>query len=180
MHGTEELFAQLEAQLHQQSLPPVHLWTPERVGRIDIRIARDGSWYHEGSPITRAAMVRVFASVLRHDEDGYALVTPVEKLLIEVEDTPFVAVDCDTRGQSRDMDLMFTTNTGELVMADDAHPLSMTTSVHGPLPEVEVRPGLAARIARAVYYRLVELGVEEGGQLVLYSAGSRFALGSLT
>jgi hypothetical protein len=180
VRGPEELFEQLEAQLHQQSRPPVHLWSPESVGRIDIRIARDGSWHHQGSPITRAAMVQAFASVLCHDEDGYALVTPVEKLLIEVEDTPFVAVDCDTRGQGRDMDLMFTTNTGELVMADDAHPLSVSTTGRGAYPVVEVRPGLTARIAQAVYYRLVELGVEEGGELVLYSAGSRFSLGSLT
>ena len=82
MSAADSLFAQLETQLAGQSLPPVQLWQPAREGRIDIRIAQDGTWYHEGSPIPRPAMVRVFASIMRRDEDGYALVTPAEKLLI--------------------------------------------------------------------------------------------------
>ena len=148
MSAANTLFKQLETQLAGQSLPPVHLWQPAREGRIDIRIAQDGTWYHEGSPILRPAMVRVFASIMRRDEDGYALVTPAEKLLIEVEDTPFVAVDCEMRGSGPDMDLMFTTNTGELVLAGTDHAIRVCDSSLGERPEVEVRPGLAARIER--------------------------------
>lgn len=180
----ESLFNALLEELDGQSLPPVHLWQPERGGRIDIRIKADGSWVHEGVEIKRQGLVKVLASVLRHDEDGYVLVTPAERLLIQVDDAPFVAGGMDVRGAgSRDQQLLFTTNIGELVVASAERPITVTydnpNDPAEPRPYVEVRDGIPALIGRSVFYRLVELGVEQAGELVVTSAGAQFALGRL-
>jgi hypothetical protein len=160
--------------------PPVHLWNPPRCGEIDIRILRDGFWLHEGSPIGRPAMVRLFASVLRRDPDGFCLVTPAEKLKITVEDAPFLAIGLESESGA----LRFATNVGDVVEAGPEHPIEVQRSPGGaPRPYVEVRGGLQALIARPVFYELAGLGREtrgpEGLRLEVMSNGCRFDLGSL-
>lgn len=160
--------------------PPVHLWNPPHCGEIDIRIARDGTWFHEGSPIGRPALVRLFASVLRRDPDGFHLVTPVEKLRITVEDAPFVAIGLEADAGA----LRFATNVGDVVEAGPEHPIRVVQGAGGgPRPYVEVRGGLEALIARPVFYELAELGEArrgpEGLRLEVVSNGRRFDLGPL-
>jgi uncharacterized protein len=179
MSHVEDLFASLEALQTNRKLPPVQQWQPERVGRIDIRIAADGTWYHEGAPFMREALVRLFATVLRKDPDGFYLVTPVEKLQIQVEDAPFVAIDMEVRGEGREAELLFTTNVGDHVVADLQHGLSVEERGGEPRPYLHVRDGLYALINRAVFYRLVERSVVEDQQAVVYSRGARFLLGAV-
>jgi hypothetical protein len=177
--AVDALLEQLAALEADRRRPPVASWQPGRVGRIDIRIAADGTWYHEGGPIRRPALVKLFASILRRDPDGYCLVTPAEKLLIEVEDVPFVAVDMEAEGEGREQALLFVTNVDDGVIADAEHPLRVLGADLEPRPYVLVRDGLEARLSRPVYYRLVERGVQEGDQIVVYSRGARFVLGAL-
>lgn len=184
-HNTpESLYAALRAEAGEQSLPPVHLWHPERSGKIDIRIATDGRWFHEGVEIKRLGLVKVLASVLRRDEDGFVLVTPAERLLIEVDDAPFIAGGMEVqKAGTPDQELLFTTNIGELVVANAERPIAVTyenpADPEEPRPYVEVRKGLHALIARAVFYRLVELGREQQGRFVVTSAGVDFELGAM-
>ena len=158
-----------------RGLPPVHLWHPAHCGEIDIVIRRDGLWMHEGSPIGRAELVRLFSTVLRKDEDGYVLVTPGEKLSIRVEDLPFRAVTAERRGEA----LVFTTDVGDETEAGPEHPIRVEThpETGEPSPSVHVRAGLWARIARSVFYELVEMAAVENGQLTVRSGGVAFALG---
>jgi len=158
-----------------RGLPPVHLWHPAHCGEIDIVIRRDGLWMHEGSPIGRAELVRLFSTVLRKDDDGYVLVTPGEKLSITVEDLPFRAVSVERRGEA----LVFTTDVGDETEAGPDHPIRVETDpVTGePSPSVHVRADLWARIARPVFYELVEMAGVEDGQLMVRSGGVAFALG---
>ena len=179
MSSVDDLFETLESLQAGKKLPPVHQWQPERSGRIDIRIAADGTWYHEGTPFARQALVELFATVLRRDPDGYYLVTPAEKLAIEVEDAPFVAVGMEVKGQGREADLLFTTNVGDHVVADADHPLRVEELDGEPRPYLRVRDGLDALINRPVFYRLVEHAVQEGDELAVYSRGVRFPLGSV-
>ena len=179
MTDIDSLFDSLEALQADKKLPPVSKWQPERVGHIDIRVARDGTWYHEGEPFKRPALVKLFATVLRRDPDGYCLVTPAEKLLIEVEDVPFLAVDLDVRGEGAQMELLFTTSVDDYVVADTAHPIRVEQHNSEPRPYVMVRDDLEALINRPVFYRLVEHAVQEDKQLAVYSRGTRFPLGQL-
>ena len=179
MNDADNLFDTLEKLQADKKLPPVDRWQPERVGSIDIRIAADGTWYHEGQPIRRQALVKLFATVLRHDPDGYCLVTPAEKLLIEVEDVPFLAVNMEVKGQGQDAEALFTTNVDDHVVADTDHPLRVAEAAGEPRPYVMVRDGLEALINRPVFYRLVEQAVQEGTELVIYSRGERFPLGKV-
>jgi hypothetical protein len=166
--------AQAAKQAPGRGLPPVHLWNPAHSGEIDIVIARDGSWRHEGARIGREAMVRLFSTILRKDDDGVWLVTPVEKLKITVEDAPFVAVRVDRVGEG----LRFTTNVGDEVEASADNPIRVDTDAGGePRPYVHVRRGLEALIARPVFYELVELADERDGRLGVESHGARFDLG---
>lgn len=159
-------------------LPPVEKWNPAHCGDSFMRIASDGTWFHEGSPIGRAAMVRLFSTILRREPDGsYVLVTPVEKLTIAVDDAPFVAIEMKAEGAGRDRRLAFRLNTGDLVVADADHPLRVIERDDGPHPYVTVRGGLDALIARPVYYELVNLALDEDADPVgLWSEGSFFAL----
>lgn len=175
----DALLEQLAALEADRRRPPVASWQPVHVGRIDIRIAADGTWYHDGGPIRRPALVKLFASILRRDPDGYCLVTPAEKLLIEVEDVPFVAVDMEAEGEGREQSLLFVTNVNDGVIADADHPLRVLDAEAEPRPYVLVRDGLEARLSRPVYYRLVERAVQEGDQVAVYSHGARFVLGAL-
>lgn len=179
MSRLNELFDQLTARQADKKLPPVQRWNPERTGRIDIVIARDGTWYHEGEPIRRQPLVNLFATVLRRDPDGYCLVTPAEKLLIDVADAPFLAVDMEMQGAGREARLLFSTNVDDHVVAGAGHPLWVEDQPDGPRPYVEVRDGLTALLTRPVFYRLVDLAIAEGDELVVYSDGQRFPLGSV-
>lgn len=172
--------AAIAARLKSEKLPPVDTWNPPFCGEIDMRIARDGTWYYQGGPIGRPAMVRLFSTVLRRDEDGrYYLVTPVEKLAIRVDDAPFVAVEMTTHGQGRDQVLTFRTNVDDEVMAGPEHPIRVVTAPDGePSPYVHVRGRLEALISRAVFYDLVELAEERDGLLGVWSAGAFFPLGA--
>lgn len=160
-----------------RGLPPVHLWRPEHCGDIDILIRADGTWMHEGSPIGRKELVRLFSTVLRLDPDGYHLVTPVEKLRIAVEDLPFRAVAVE----AADGLLRFTTDVGDVVEAGPDHAITVETdpATGEPAPRLHVRRGLEARISRPVFYELVELADEIDGRLVVRSGGGAFPLGSL-
>lgn len=168
------------AQASGRGAPPVHLWNPAHCGDIDIRITSDGAWRHEGAPIGRPALVRLFASVLRKDGDGFYLVTPVEKLKITVDDAPFTAV-----GLVRDAEtLRFVTNVGDIVEAGPEHALRVETGSDGtPRPYLHVRRGLEALILRSVFYELVELGTPRSGpdgrRLGVSSNGCWFDLGGL-
>jgi hypothetical protein len=155
-------------------------------GDIDIRIARDGTWFHEGSPIGRKPLVKLFAGVMERDEAGdYWLVTPVERARIRVEDAPFMAVELTAEGRGRAQRLTFRTNVDDIMTADAAHPIRV--AIGGPraepAPYVLVRGRLEAKIARAVYYQLVDLGMEEvveGHRLLgVWSAGTFFPIGPL-
>jgi hypothetical protein len=143
-----------------------------------MRIARDGTWFHEGSPIGRPAMVRLFSTILRREPDGgYALVTPVERLTIDVEDAPFVAVELKSEGEGRGRSLAFRLNTGDLVVAGEHHPLRFQNAQDGPHPYIEVRKRLDALVARSVYYELAELALAEGADRPgLWSGGVFFPL----
>ena len=137
-------------------LPPVHLWNPPHCGHIDMRIARDGTWFYLGTPIGRAELVRLFSTILRKDGDDYVLVTPVEKVGITVDDAPFVAVDFNKRGDG----LAFETNVGDRMIAGPEHPIRVERDpdTGEPSPYVLVRANLEALIDRKSFYRLVDLG----------------------
>ena len=166
-----------------RSLPPVDKWHPLHCGDIDIRIARDGVWFHQGTPIGRKELVRLFSTILRKDPDGYVLVTPAEKMRIVVEDAPFVAVLMDVEGSGRAQNLSFTTNVGDVTQASSENPIRVVTDQASgePAPYVHVRKGLEARIARAVFYQLADLAVagegEHAGWLGVWSNAVFFRLG---
>ncbi|MEZ5550361.1 MAG: DUF1285 domain-containing protein [Pseudomonadales bacterium] len=173
------LFDELIQLQQEKRLPPVDAWQPPRTASIDIRIDADGTWYHEGEPIRRKPLVKLFATILRRDADGFCLVTPAEKLLIEVVDAPFLAVDMEVRGAGADQEILLVTNVDDAVMLDDGHPLRVAGLPDAPRPYVRVRGGLDALIARSVYYRLVDLceGPDAGGAFTLRSCGAQFRLG---
>jgi hypothetical protein len=127
-----------------------------------MRIAADGTWFYQGTPIGRPALVRLFASILRKDPDGFVLVTPIEKVGIQVDDAPFVAVEMEARDEEGRQTLHFRTNVEEWVTAGDDHPLRFATGASGGLkPYVLVRDALWALVKRAVFYDLVALGAVE-------------------
>lgn len=147
-----------------KGLPPVHLWNPEFCGDLDMRIASDGTWFYLGTPIGRAQLVRLFSTVLRHDDDGkYYLVTPVEKVGITVDDAPFVAVSMAVEGKGEAQTIRFTTNVGDETEAGPEHPIrcEVDPETQEPRPYVHVRARLEALISRPIFYDLVELGSEE-------------------
>lgn len=152
--------------------PPVHLWNPPFCGDLDMEIRADGSWFYNGTPIGRPALVRLFASILRREGDDYFLVTPVEKVGIRVVDAPFVAVDADI-----DDALRFTTNVGDQVVAGPDHAIEMRGTPDEPRPYIHIRRGLWALIDRKTFYRLADAARPDGaGRLVVHSAGTAFPL----
>ena len=159
-------------------LPPVHEWHPARTADIDIRIAADGRWFHRGTPIERARMVRLFASVLRVDDEpggGTAtyLVTPLERLRIRVDDAPFTAIALERRGPPESPELVFETNVGERVVADAEHPVEVEYAhpEAEPRPYLHVRDRLRALISRALFLELAGLAEEREGVLGVLSRG---------
>src|SRR5580700_2156378 len=158
-----ERVTQVAKQAPGRGLPPVHLWNPAHCGEIDIVIKRNGLWFHEGTPIGREALVRLFSTILRKDPDGFHLVTPVEKMRITVEDAPFVAVRVDPlRDAAGRPVLRFLTNVGDEVDAGPENPIrvEIDSDTGEPRPYVHVRRGLEALIARPVFYELAELAEE--------------------
>jgi len=173
------VIAAAKAQAPGRGLPPVHLWNPAHCGEIDIVIRKNGLWFHEGTPIGREALVRLFSTILRKDPDGYVLVTPAEKLAITVEDAPFVAVRVDREGGT----LRFLTNVGDVVEAgpDNAIRVEIDAATGEPRPYLHVRRGLEALIARPVFYELAEMARERdtpaGPTFGVTSNGAWFAVG---
>ena len=164
--------------VEERRLPPVESWNPPHCGDSEMRIARDGTWYHQGSPIGRPAMVRLFSTILRREADGrHVLVTPVEKLDIAVDDAPFLAVEVKVDGEGSTARLAFRLNTGDMVMAGPDNPIRFTMVENGPHPYLHVRGGLEALIVRSVYYELVNIALDNGSDPPgIWSAGSFFAL----
>jgi hypothetical protein len=162
-----------------RSLPPVEKWNPAHCGDIDIRIARDGTWFHQGSPIGRKELVRLFSTILRKDGADYVLVTPAEKMRIVVEDAPFLAVLMDAEGEGEDQRLTFTTNVGDITVAGADDPIRVETDpvTEEPAPYVHVRSGLEAKIARAVFYQLADLAVTRDDVMGVWSGGMFFPIG---
>jgi hypothetical protein len=140
-------------------LPPVHLWNPPFCGDLDMRIARDGTWFYNGTPIGRPALVRLFSTILRKDDDRYVLVTPVEKVGIQVEDAPFLAVELGKETRESGRALRFRTNVDDWVEAGPEHPMRFEPGdSDGLKPYVHVRADLWALVKRALFYDLVDLG----------------------
>jgi len=157
--SAENIAASVSAATRGKGLPPVHLWNPPFCGDLDIRIARDGTWFYLGTPIGRPALVKLFSSILKKEAGKYYLVTPVEKVGIQVDDAPFVAVDVE----HRDGDLHFTTQVGDTMIAGPDHPIRVERDpeIGEPSPYVLVRSNLEALIDRKSFYRLVDLGLHE-------------------
>ncbi len=175
----ESLSAQVEGK--DSSNPQLHLWNPELSGDMDIRIDRDGRWFHEGGEIKRQPLVNLFASILRREDDGeYYLLTPVEKWRIRVECMPLMAVEAEFEyeGSVADQLIHIRTNTDKLLTIGEEHPLEVQVMKSGErVPTVRVKYGLSALLSRSVYYQLAERCVEgEGDGYGLYSEGRYFSL----
>lgn len=153
--------AEIAELVAQRKLPAVEGWAPQKAGDSHMRINADGTWLHEGDPIRREAMVRAFAGLLKRDEDGqHWLVTPFEKLAIDVEDAAFVATDC-VRAEDA---LAFRLNTDDLVIAGPEHPLRVAGDAENPAAYLHVRRGCEARLNRSTWAQLVEIALAEGAE----------------
>ncbi|QIH07101.1 MULTISPECIES: DUF1285 domain-containing protein [unclassified Pseudomonas] len=167
----------------EKGLPPVHSWNPEFCGDIDMRIARDGTWYYLGTPIGRKPMVKLFSTIIRRDGDDYFLVTPVEKVGIKVDDAPFVAVTLEVEGRGEEQELRFFTHVDEQVCAGSEHPLRVEVDPQTgePAPYIHIRHNLEALIHRNVFYQLVELAqarvLDGRSWLGVWSGGVFFPIG---
>jgi hypothetical protein len=170
--------AELQRLIDERRLPPVDKWNPQSCGHSEMRIARDGTWYHQGAPIRRPAMVRLFSTVLRREADGrHFLVTPVEKLEIEVENTAFRAIAMHVEGEGEGQRIGFALDSGDAVILSPDHPLHLRDGAGGPSPRILVRHGLEAELSRPVYYELAELALEGAGKPAgVWSSGAFFAL----
>lgn len=164
MANNEQLAAIMEA-ISGQVLPPVNAWQPPVTRDIDLRIARNGDWFYQGSRINRPRMVKLFSTVLRRDDEHFYLVTPQERLRIDVDDAPFTAVLMEQHGTPTAQALVFTTNVGEQVVADEQHPIHVDYEQPDgePSPYILVRDRLLALISRPVYYQMAELAEERDG-----------------
>lgn len=165
--------AEIAAAVEARKLPPVERWNPTETADSHMRIAADGTWFHEGRPIARPAMVRAFASLLTRGADGqHWLVTPECRQLIKVEDAAFMAVDMRAEGDA----LAFRLNTDELVLAGPEHPLRAAGDPGVPAIYLAVRRGCEARLNRSTYLQLVEHALADGGEPAVHSQGAHFAL----
>ena len=175
---TGRSLADLATLIGERAHPPVDRWDPEHCGQSDMRIAADGTWYHLGTPITRPAMVRLFSTVLRREPDGsHVLVTPVEKLSIEVEVTAFRAIAMNSEGVGDQRRIAFELDSGDALILGPDHPLTIGGDSSGPSPRLAVRHGLEALIARPLYYELAEIALAEGNDPPgIWSCGAFFAL----
>src|SRR6201987_3402777 len=161
-----------------KGLPPVHLWNPPFCGDLDMRIAADGTWYYMGTPIGRPALVRLFSTILKREDGKHFLVTPVEKVGIRVDDAPFLAVEMLKQDEARGRLLRFRTNVDDWVDCDAAHPLRFEAAADGGLtPYLHVRADLWAKVTRALYYDLVDMGEErmiDGEDMFGIESGGEF------
>jgi len=181
----DDLLKEIAPDPSGRSLPPVHQWTPERAADIDMQIRADGSWWHEGTRIHRKKLVRLFSTILRRDADGSTwLVTPYEKVVVHVEDAPFVAVRVDRAGEpGPEQSLAFSTNVGDIAIAGPDHPIRVETdaATGEPAPYVLVRGRLEAKLARPVFYELAAMAVpgpDDPSRLGVWSQGEFFTLGA--
>ena len=177
LHGLS--LAELEKLMDERRLSPVEQWNPDRCGHSNMRIARDGRWHHQGAPIGRPAMVRLFSSILRREPDGrHVLVTPVEKLEIDVDSTAFRGVEMHSEGLGRERRIAIRIDSGDAIILGPKHPLSVVEGETGPSPRVLVRHGLEAELNRPVYYELAEMALAEGHDPIgVWSDGLFFPLG---
>jgi len=161
-----------------KGLPPVHLWNPPFCGDLDMRIAGDGTWFYMGTPIGRPALVRLFSTILKREEGKHFLVTPVEKVGIRVDDAPFLAVEMVREAAPRGPRLRFRTNVDDWVTCDSAHRLRFEAASDGGLtPYLHIRADLWAKVTRALYYDLVDMGEErvvDGRQMFGVASGGEF------
>jgi hypothetical protein len=156
--GLQSLLAAAEG----DRLPPVEQWDPPHCGDIGMAIRADGTWFYQGSPIGRQRLVKLFSRILRREPDGsFVLVTPVEKVVVDVADAPFMAVELEVRGDGADQSLLFRTNVDDVVACDADHRLRFVedTETGGLTPYLHVRRGLEAKVTRALMYDLVELAM---------------------
>ncbi len=155
-----DTIAQAAKAASKRGLPPVHLWNPEFCGDLDMRIARDGTWFYLGTPIGRKPLVKLFSSILRKDGDDYFLVTPVEKVGITVDDAPFVAIDFEPDGKGEAQNLTFVTQVDDEAVAGPDNPIRVVRDPETgePSPYVLIRANLEALIDRKSFYRLIDLG----------------------
>lgn len=165
-----------------QNAAPVECWNPEYCGDLNMIIRADGRWDYENSPIGRQKLVRLFASVLKREGDNYYLVTPVEKIGIEVEDVPFIAIAMQQTGEGKDQELVFETNVGDIVRAGNDNQLRFAKEGEEKLkPYLHIRHGLEARLSRPVYYELANLAQPENEQpeaaIGIWSGGCFFPIG---
>ena len=169
-----------------QGTRPVHDWHPSHVANIDLRISRDGTWYYQGSPIHRVRLVKLFASVIRRDADDYYLVTPVEKLKIQVDDARFVAVEIEREGGGESQRLLFRTNVDDVVEASSQYPIRVVIDplTGEPSPYILVRERREALISRPVFYQMADLALMESDasstEFGVWSCGHFFILGDAT
>ncbi len=178
----DELVETLQAERETDAQPPVQEWNPPLSGDIDIRIGREGHWFHNGDEIGRENLVSLFSSVIKREADEYFLVTPAEKWRIQVEDLPFYITELEVIEKDGEQALVFTSSTGVTVIADRDHPVSIEQAADGEqiLPAVLVRDGMYGRISRPVYYELAVLAQPpeaETGTYDIVSLGARFPLG---
>ena len=175
--SAESLAASLTA-AKTRGLPPVHLWNPPFCGDLDMRIARDGTWFYQGTPIGRPGLVKLFSSILKKEGDKYFLVTPVEKVGITVDDAPFLAVDFEATGEGRDQVLTFTTQVDDTAVASTDLPIRVVRDAETgePSPYVRVRANLDALIDRKSFYRLVDLGAHHEEWFGVWSSGTFFPI----
>lgn len=159
--------------------PPVHLWKPDFCGDLDIQITQDGRWIHEGGEIQRPAMVTLFSTILWREGDNYFLVTPVEKVGIQVEDVPFFFTGLEVRQGAQGQELVFTSSTDDVVIASAEHPLRVETDPQTgePSPYLMVRYGMEGRLHRNVFYQLADLAEERAGAFGVESCGEWFKIG---
>jgi uncharacterized protein len=157
--GLEVLAGAVNAAARKEP-PPVHLWNPAYCGEIDMRIAADGTWFYQGTPIGRPALVKLFASILKREGEKYFLVTPVEKCGIVVDDAPFMAVELQVQHRRAGRQLRFRTNVEDWVVCGAGHPLrfEQETATGGLKPYLHIRRNLWAKVIRTVFYELVDLG----------------------
>lgn len=179
-----DLIAAAKLQAEGDTAPLVEKWNPEFCGEMDLTIRADGSWWHEGTPFTRDSLVRLFSTILRHDDDGHHyLVTPYEKIRIKVERAAFAAQRVDVKGEGQNQDVFFTTNVGEVIKLSAERPLRVETDPKTlePSPFILVRGRLEALLTRPCFYELVDHAVEretpKGAVLGVWSGGAFFALG---
>jgi hypothetical protein len=171
LHGIS--LAELQTLIDERKLPPVDKWNPAHCGDSGMRIARDGVWYHQGRPIGRASMVRLFSTILRRESDGsHVLVTPVEKLTIEVEATAFRAIGMRSEGEGEQRCIWLALDSGDALLVGRDHPLMVAES-----PRVAVRHGLQAELSRPVYYELAQIALDEAADPPgIWSDGCFFSL----